>query len=722
MSNRSAPRNHQDPPSSLPARSRRTPDAVVRPQPKRATPASTTPGGRKTAGLDDPRTARAEAESNTRAVIDLLQNLGRVQTPNEAAMAALASVRAAFGWAYGSFWTLDRTSASMRCSGESGTVNAAFQAATQAASFREGQGLVGGAWQRREMFFVEDVRSMKGFGRAAAAQAGGIVSALCLPLFSGKDVIGAIDFFARERLTPSPSRLAVLGSIGGLVSQTLERIRELERQRDVAADTLAVNRVLETVGGATDPGEAVRAALESARVAFGWSYGSYWTLDRDAGLLRFAVDSGDVNVEFRSATHRATFAEGAGLVGAAWKRRDMVFVEDLEKMPGFARAASARQGGIRSAVCLPLVVDDQVIGALDFFSQRAIHPTATRLEALQNVGRLVSAALARIAAQTRERRQAEDLRSKVDRILSVVNRAAVGDLTGELTIDGSDAVGLLSESLARFLSDLRGSIAGIAANGETVASSSEELTATARQMRAAATGTADQAAMVSGAAEQVSRNIQAVAASAEQMSASVGEISKNVAAAAHVASDGLAIAEATNATVSRLGQSSKEIGNVVAVIATIAQQTNMLALNAAIEAARAGEAGRGFAVVAHQVKQLAKETSDATDDIGRKVKAIQAETKSAMTAIAEIGGVIAKISGIQTAISGAVEEQTTTTTEIGRNVSEAAMRASEIASSIAGVAAAAGSTRTGATDTEEASAGLAKMAAEMQTLIARFKY
>src|SRR6185369_12057360 len=103
--------------------------------------------------------------------------------------------------------------------------------------------------------------------------------------------------------------------------------------------------------------------------------------------------------------------------------------------------------------------------------------------------------------------------------------------------------------------------------------------------------------------------------------------------AARVATTAVTVAESTTATVTKLGASSVEIGEVIKVITSIAAQTNLLALNATIEAARAGEAGKGFAVVANEVKELAKQTAEATEDISHKIGAIQNDTQEAVTAV-----------------------------------------------------------------------------------------
>jgi methyl-accepting chemotaxis protein len=296
-----------------------------------------------------------------------------------------------------------------------------------------------------------------------------------------------------------------------------------------------------------------------------------------------------------------------------------------------------------------------------------------------------------------------------------------GDLSKRLNISSHDELGELANWFNTFLDEIHRIISNVTRTAEQVASSSEELNITSQKITSNSSETSAQADVVSKAAEAVSQNLQTVATGAEQMGDSIKEIARNANQAAKMATSAVTVAETATATVSALGVSSTEIGEVIKVITSIAQQTNLLALNATIEAARAGEAGKGFAVVANEVKELAKATAHATEDISRKIEAIQSNTQAAVNAIASISGVIHQINGISSTIAAAVEEQDATTNEMSRNAQAAAQGGAEITRNIAGVAEAAQSTTHGATATEEAARQLVEMSTQLRRLVGQFK-
>ena len=305
-------------------------------------------------------------------------------------------------------------------------------------------------------------------------------------------------------------------------------------------------------------------------------------------------------------------------------------------------------------------------------------------------------------------------------MVEALETLASGDLRVHAELGRRDEVGRIGTSVDRLSVVLRESMGEVQSGAGQLLNAADQLSSSSNEVAAASEESSQQANVVAAAAEQVTRSVQTVAAGVEEMGASIREIAQNAQEAAAVAGDAVTVAGQANEIVARLGESSQLIGEVVRVITSIAEQTNLLALNATIEAARAGEAGKGFAVVATEVKELATQTGKATEDISRRVTAIQADSSDVVVAIDRIESTIARINDIQTTIASAVEEQTATTSEMGRSLAEAAAGSGEIGAGITAVAAAAEQSSAQAQASAEHTGGLSSLSAQLHATAARF--
>jgi methyl-accepting chemotaxis protein len=267
-----------------------------------------------------------------------------------------------------------------------------------------------------------------------------------------------------------------------------------------------------------------------------------------------------------------------------------------------------------------------------------------------------------------------------------------GDLTKRIAIDSKDEIADLAVWFNTFLEKLQGTIQQLTGGVDTLSSSATELSAISEQMRQGIQASTDKSTTVAAATEELSSNMASVAGAmeesttntnmvataSEEMSATIDEIAQNAEKARGISEEAAHKSAEANTNMDQLGTAADAIGKVVETITEISEQVNLLALNATIEAARAGEAGKGFAVVANEIKELAKQTANASQDIKAKIGAIQGTTESTVGQITEITTVITAVNELVTTIASAVEQQSAATKEIADNVAQASLGIQEV--------------------------------------------
>ena len=324
------------------------------------------------------------------------------------------------------------------------------------------------------------------------------------------------------------------------------------------------------------------------------------------------------------------------------------------------------------------------------------------------------------AAEERQR-HAEQQQMRVDRLLDAINAISQGDLERVIDTQGDDVAGQMGQALERLVNELRLTMSEMSSNAKSLTSAAGELSSLSDTMRLSVHANVENSTRAAELTNEVDTGVSRVANATEQMSQSIKAISRSAVDAEKVAQEAVVLSQNTDSTMKKLAESSGGIGSVVKVITSIAEQTNLLALNATIEAARAGEAGKGFAVVANEVKELAKETAQATQQIEARIVEIQADTETAVDANNSISQIINSISEMQGSITILVEEQSISTQEITHSIAQTSSNTNAISEAIEKVAAEAKNNQVGVGKVNQASTELSNMAVVLERLVTRFR-
>jgi methyl-accepting chemotaxis protein len=324
-----------------------------------------------------------------------------------------------------------------------------------------------------------------------------------------------------------------------------------------------------------------------------------------------------------------------------------------------------------------------------------------------------------------------------------------GDLTQRIKTKGDDELAEMGTLFNQFIEQQHNLIKDITRASQsvvtnagsisqsisTITTSAEKVSGQSNNVASASEFASDKINSISSATEEMSTSISTIVASIEEMSASLNEVAKNCQHESQIASTANTQARTTHTDISQLQITSKEIGKVIDIINDIADQTNLLALNATIEAASAGDAGKGFAVVASEVKELARQTTQATEQIRNQIEKMQLDTDKAVVAIDKITTTIDNINLISQTIAASVEEQSVTVNEIARtiagtsdaannvaqNVAESAKGLNEISGSIHEIKNATSNTAQNLTEVQQNTESLLDLASKMDTTIKKFK-
>jgi hypothetical protein len=338
----------------------------------------------------------------------------------------------------------------------------------------------------------------------------------------------------------------------------LQAIAKAELQA-IADDRLAVTDVVGSMMQATDEMSATRIALETVRQAFGWAYGSYWTIKDQDDVLRFELESGSAGDEFREVTLQASFAEGVGLSGRAWRARDLVFVQDLAELTDCVRAPAAGRAGVKSGICFPIIVGGRVIGTMDFFTTVRVNLSESRLGALRNVQQLVSQRIESLRRAATEKAGARALMETVQNL-----RAAT-----------ADAEGVADEAVQR-ATTMTGEVDSLGAASAAIGDVIKIISSIADQTNLLALNATIEAAR----AGDVGKGFAVVAAEVKELAretaAATGQVAEQIAAIQSTTSAVSSGIHATSEIIGRMDSVQVRIAEILETQATMARSLDSL--------------------------------------------------------------------------------------------------------------------------------------------------
>lgn len=581
-----------------------------------------------------------ELNQNSVVISDLMQRLATEKDLNVAIQFALDKIRDEFGWAYGSFWLVDKGSNELKFSLESGTVGVEFKQVSMSSSFKEGVGLNGRSWRNRDLVFAKDLAEVTDCVRAPSARKAGVKSGIAFPIIVAGEVIGTMDFFTMVEIELTQSRADIFKNISSILSSTLTRIKDVNEmiRIKVALDNVTTNVMMADAD--------LNVTYMNRAIVKMFSNGESQIKNQLSNFELKKLIGSNIDGFHKDPSHQrnllanltTTFRSSISIGGRFF---DLI-ANPIISEKGERLGSVVEWSDVTNELAVQKEIETIIDGAVEGDFEKRV-----KLEGKEKFFLKISEGI----------NQLLDISSKgLKDVVQALGKISTGDLSSKITDDYKGIFGELKEYVNNTIQKLETTISEVKTKADTLVEAAEEVTSTAQTLS-------------QGASEQAA-SVEETSASLEEMTASIEQNAENAKQTESISTKSAKEAAEGGKAVINTVDAMKQIADKISIIEDIAYQTNLLALNAAIEAARAGEHGKGFAVVASEVRKLAERSQKSANEISSLASGSVQIAETAGRLINEIVPAINKTADLVQEISAASSEQSSGVNEVNKAMTQ----------------------------------------------------